>query len=80
MIMSKLKIFLWHLLVFVLGSALICAYVFFRLTAQDGGAGLAGVIVMPAVILAYIIVFGILCAISLAVCLLVVYLRRREVK
>ncbi len=78
MIMSKLKIFLWHLLVFVLGSALICAYVFFRLTAQDGGAGLAGVIVMPAVILAYIIVFGILCAVSLTIWLLVVYFRGKK--
>lgn len=75
--MKKIKIFSYHLVVFILGSVGIIAYVFYRLTSPTSGAGLGGVIVMPAVVLIYVIVFGILCAISLLVWLLINYLRNK---
>ena len=74
--MSKLKISLYHLLVFVVGSIAVVAYVFYRLTFFTGGAGLVGIIVMPAVVLIYVFVFGALCVISLVAWLLVSSLRR----
>ncbi len=75
--MTKLKIFIYHLVIFVVGSAGIVAYVFYRLSSPSGNAGLGGIIIMPAVVLIYVVVFGILCLISLAVWLLVKYLRRK---
>jgi len=74
--MKKLKIFTIHLLVFLLGSVGIIAYVSLRLTSRE--AGLGGVIVMPAVTLIYVVVFGILCLISLGAWLLVVCLRNNN--
>jgi len=76
--MKKLKIFLYHLLVFVLGSAGIVVYVFNRLASPSSKAGLGGLIVMPAIVLIYIVVFGILCIISLITWLLIAYFRNRN--
>ena len=76
--MKKLKIFLYHLLVFILGSAGIVVYVFNRLASPSSNAGLGGIIVMPAIILVYIVVFGVFCVISLSIWLLVAYFRNRN--
>lgn len=76
--MKKLKIFIYHLAVFIFGSIGIAAYVLYRLSSPTSEAGLGGVIIMPAVILIYIIVFGIFCAISLIVWLLIAYFRGRR--
>ncbi len=78
--MRKLKIFIYHLVVFILGSAGIVAYVFYRLAFPVSEAGLGGLIVMPAVALVYVVAFGILCIISLFVWLLIAYLRGRKPK
>ena len=78
--MKKLKIFLYHLLVFILGSAGIIVYVFNRLASPSSGAGLGGIIVMPAVVLIYIVIFGIFCVISLLIWLLMAYFRNRKNK
>ena len=74
--MKKSKIFLYHLLVFILGSVGLAVYVFSHLS--KGKAGLGGVIVMPAIILVYIVGFGILCLISLAIWLLINRIRSRR--
>ena len=74
--MKKSKIFLYHLVVFIIGSIGIVAYIFSRLSA--GKAGLGGVIAMPAIALVYVIGFGILCTISFGVWLLVAYFRNRR--
>jgi len=76
--MKKLKIFLYHLLVFVLGSAGIIVYVFNRLAFPSSGAGLGGIIVMPAIILVYAVVLGVLCVISLIIWLLAAHFRNRN--
>ncbi|OGN01220.1 MAG: hypothetical protein A3I26_02105 [Candidatus Yanofskybacteria bacterium RIFCSPLOWO2_02_FULL_43_10] len=76
--MKKLKIFLYHLLVFILGSAGIVVYVFSRLASPSSGAGLGGIIVMPAIITVYIAAFGFLCTISFVTWLLIVYFRSRN--
>ena len=76
--MKKVKVFLYHLLVFVLGSAGIIAYVFNRLATPSSGAGLGGLIVMPAVALIYVVVFGVFCVISLIIWLLTAYFRNRK--
>lgn len=78
--MKKLKIFLCHLLVFILGSAGIAIYTLYYLTSPASKAGLGGIFAMPAIILIYIIVFGILCLISLLAWLLIAYLRGRKSK
>ncbi len=78
--MKKLKIFLYHLAVFILGSVSIAVYVFYRLASPGSEAGLGGLIVMPVVALIYVFVFGILCVISLLVWLLVAYFRNRKSK
>ena len=79
--MKKLKIFIWHLVVFIAGSIGIAVYVFIRLSSPVSKAGLGGIIIMPAVVLIYVVVFGILCVISLAIWLLIAYLRgRRKLK
>lgn len=75
--MKKLKIIVFYLIVFFVGSAGIVIYVFYRLTASSAGAGLGSVIVMPAVVLVYVVVFGILCIISLTISLIVSYFRNR---
>ena len=76
--MKKLKIFLYHILVFIVGSVGIVVYVFNRLASPSSGAGLGGLIVMPAVVLIYIFVFGVLCVISLITWLLIAYFRDRN--
>ena len=76
--MKKLKIFLYHILVFIVGSVGIVVYVFNRLASPSSGAGLGGLIVMPAVVLIYIFVFGVLCVTSLITWLLIAYFRDRN--
>ena len=76
--MKKLKIFLYHIMVFIVGSVGIVVYVFNRLASPSSGAGLGGLIVMPAVVLIYIFVFGVLCVISLITWLLIAYFRDRN--
>ena len=76
--MKKLKIFLYHLLVFILGSAGIVVYVFNRLASPSSKAGLGGLIVMPAIVIVYIIIFGVFCMISMLIWFLVAYLRNRN--
>lgn len=75
--MKRTKIFLYHLLIFVVGSIGIVVYVFNRLATSSSGAGIGGVVVMPAVMVVYIVVFGVLCLISLFVWFLVSYFRNR---
>jgi hypothetical protein len=74
--MSKLKIFIYHLLVFIFGSTGIIAYIFYRLSSLSGEASVGGIIVMPAVMLVYVVAFGIFCACSFGLSLLIRYLRR----
>ena len=76
--MKKLIILGYHALAFVIGSAGIVAYLFYRLSTTSSGAGVGGVIVMPAVALIYVVAFGILCVISLVIWLLVAYFRSRK--
>ncbi len=78
--MKKFKIFIWHLLAFIIGSAGIVVYVFNRLASPSSGVGLGGIIVMPAVALIYIVVFGVLCIISLITWLLAAYFRNRRAR
>ncbi len=75
--MKKLKIFLLHFLVFIIGAIGIGIYVFYRLAHSSNGVDLGGIIVMPAVILVYIVIFGIFCIISLISWFLIVYFRNR---
>jgi hypothetical protein len=75
--MKKTKIFLYHLAVFIAGSAGIAIYVFDRLATPSSGAGLGGVIVMPVIIMMYIIIFGIFCVISLGISFLISHFRNR---
>ena len=76
--MKKLKIFIYHLTIFIAGSIGIVVYVFTRLSSPASKAGLGGIIVMPAIALIYVVVFGIFCAILLVTWLLVVYLRGKR--
>lgn len=76
--MKKRNIFLYHLAGFILGSVGIIAYVFDRLASPASGAGLGGVIAMPVIAFVFVITFGIACAVSLAVWLLVAHLRRKR--
>lgn len=76
MTMNKLKIVIWHLAAFIAGAAGIAGYVVIRLSAPS--AGLGGVIVMPAIMLVYVVAFGIFCTISLAVWLGIAYFRNRR--
>ena len=78
--MPKLKIFLYHLLFFILGSVGIAVYVFERFTAPGSAVGLGGIIAMPAIILIYVAAFGILCFVSFLIWLLVFYLRARKIR
>ena len=68
--MKKLKIFFYHLVIFVLGSVGITIYSFSKLKTSVGGA-----IAMPVVTFFYIVVFGILCLLSLLLCFMIRYLR-----
>lgn len=78
--MKKIKIFIYHFAVFILGSVGIVAYVFYRLSSPTSKVGIGGIIIMPAVALIYVVVFGILCVISFIVWLLVDYLRSKKSK
>ncbi|OGM97469.1 MAG: hypothetical protein A2735_01920 [Candidatus Yanofskybacteria bacterium RIFCSPHIGHO2_01_FULL_41_21] len=78
--MKKAKIFIYHFIVFVLGSLSIIVYVFYHLASPSSKAGLGGVIVMPVVALIYVTIFGILCIISLIIWILVAYFRGRRTK
>jgi len=78
--MKKGRIFVYHLICFIVGSAGIVIYVFHRLTNIKGGAGLGAVIAMPVIILVYITAFAILCGISIGISFLVSYFRNRRSK
>jgi len=73
--MKKLKIFIYHFIVFILGSVGLALYAFANLKSSVGGA-----IAMPVIAFVYIVGFGILCLISFTICLLVSYLRNRQKK
>lgn len=73
--MKKSKIIIYHLVIFIAGSCGIIIYLFSKL-ASDGGLG--GVVVMPVIILVYTVAYGILCAISLGISLLVSYIRNKK--
>ena len=73
--MSIVKIFLYHVLVFVLGFIGIALYFFLKFSALSGGAGLAVIALLPVAIV-YITGFGILCFVSLIIFLLLALLRR----
>ncbi len=62
--MKKSKIFIWHLLSFILGSIGIVFYVFYKLGGIKGGAGIGALIAMPIIMLVYVVGFSILCLIS----------------
>ncbi len=68
--MKKSKIFLLHALVFVAGSGAIAAYFFYTIKNLSPEAALAGIALLPVGVV-YIIGFGILCLISLCICLAV---------
>ncbi|GEM_PF-2752577 len=76
--MNKLKIFIYHLAVFIAGSVGLVVYTFIRLTSLKNAAGLGGVIVMPVITVVYVVVFGLFCAISLIVWLLTAYFHNRR--
>lgn len=78
--MKKLKIFLYHLAVFIIGSIGIVIYVYFHLPSLVDKAGLGGIIIMPAIIIIYAVIWGILCAISLIIWILFAYFRNRKFK
>lgn len=73
----RVKLTLYHLAVFITGAVGILVYVFTRL-GPARGAGVGGAIVMPVVALVYVVAFGILCLLSLAVWLLAAYVRNRR--
>ena len=73
--MKAIKIFLYHLLVFVLGSLGLGVYFYFKMAGLAGEAGLGAVIVAPVMLLIAVVVFGIACLISLAIFLVVLYFR-----
>ena len=74
--MKKLKIFIYHLIVFVLGSIGLVIYTFINLGSPKNAGGVGGVIAMPVIAFFYIVLFGILCLISLLFFLLFTYLKR----
>lgn len=76
--MKKLKIFLYHTAVFIVGSVGIVIYVFNRLIFPLSGAGVGGVIVMPVITFIYVVIFGVFCATSLIIWLLVSYFSNRN--
>lgn len=76
--MKTLKIFLCHLAVFIFGSVGIVAYIFYHLSLSTGNANPGVIIAMPVIAFVYIVGFGILCLVSLAIFLLVFYLRARR--
>ncbi len=76
--MNKLKIVLYHLGVFVVGSIGIAVYTLLYFTSPASNAGLGGVFALPAIVLIYLILFGILCAVSLVIWLLVALVHDRR--
>lgn len=77
MTMKKLTIFYYHLGVFGVGSVGIVAYVFYKLSGTAGEAHVGGVIAMPVIAFVFVVGFGILCALSLAVFLAVSHIWKR---
>ena len=75
--MKALKIFLYHLLVFVLGSIGLGVYFYFKMAKLAGTIGLGAIIIAPAVFLIYVYVFGIICLVSLIIWLVVSCFRSR---
>lgn len=73
---SFLKIFFLHLAVFLLGGAAIGIYAYSRFPAFVENTGLGGIIVGPVILFLYIIIFGILCLLSLVTVLAVAFIRR----
>ncbi len=71
--MTKFKIFIWHLVVFIVGSVGLVAYTFIRINSLQGGAALGGTITMPAIMIFYIAVFFVLCLISFTISLIIRY-------
>jgi hypothetical protein len=69
--MRVLKIFLYHLLVFVFGSIGIGIYFYFKMINLAGVAGLGAIIVAPTMFFIAVLVFGVLCLISFLICFLV---------
>ena len=57
------KIFIYHLIAFLVGAVGIAGYFAVKISALNGAEGLAIIALLP-VAVAYIIGFGILCAIS----------------
>ena len=78
--MKKPKIFLYHLMVFLIGSVGIVVYIFNRLASPSNGAGLGGAIAMPVIAFVYVVGFGFLCLISLVIWLLVAYFGNRRAR
>jgi len=74
--MRKTKILLYHLGVFLAGALGIAAYFFWKISALDKTAGLAGVVLLPIAVV-YIFAFGIFCAISCAIWIAVRYVREK---
>ena len=73
--MKKSKIFIYHLIIFLIGSVGLVVYTFVKLSSNIGG-----VIAMPVTALFYVVGFGILCLISMAICFLIARFRRKETK
>lgn len=74
--MSKVRIFLWHAALFLTGAASIAGYFWYKIAALPANQALAGVALIP-VAGVYIVGFGILCLVSLALFLAISAVRRR---
>ena len=71
-----MRIFLWHIAVFLLGGATLAAYFWYKIAALPANQALAGVALIP-VAGVYVVGFGILCLVSLALFLAISAVRRR---
>ena len=72
--MKKLKIFLYHLFVFILGAVGLGIYFAYKISALPERDGLVGMALLPIAVV-YIVGFGILCLISLASWLIIAYFK-----
>jgi hypothetical protein len=75
--MKFLKLFLYHLLTFVIGAVMLGLYFAYKISVLPPKDALAGLALLP-VALVYIGSFGILCLISLSVSFLFVYFKRTK--
>jgi Na+/H+ antiporter NhaA len=78
-VMSKWKIFLWHLATFAVGSAVIIAYFWYTVAHLPPERALAGVALLVVAVV-YVAGFGILCLISCLICTLVSWWKKRSHK